>query len=62
MTRKPFAEFERSKDVWVPREDTRVEAFKARRAIIATQIRYWARLGHELPKPRKFAVEKMPCT
>ena len=53
MTRKPFAKFEKIVG-WEPRADPRAAAFIARRKTQALQLRYWARLGNELPKVRKF--------
>jgi hypothetical protein len=38
--------------------DPRVTAFKARRALQANQIRYWDKLGKELPRTRKFATSQ----
>ena len=38
----------------VPGPDPRVKDFIARRAQHSTQLRYWAKLGHALPRARKF--------
>jgi hypothetical protein len=32
--------------------DEQFRAFRKRRSIQVQQIRYWARIGHELPSPR----------
>ena len=35
--------------------DPRVTAFKARRALQANQIRYWTKIGQQLPKKRNIS-------
>jgi hypothetical protein len=56
MTRKEklgvtFARMEKQVDR--PKPDSAILGWLAKRAEQALQIRYWSKLGHELPKERK---------
>ena len=50
-----LAELEKTRILSACYSDPVVIAFKARRAEQANQLRYWAKLGHELPKTRKIS-------
>jgi hypothetical protein len=49
-----MAEMEKTRALNAHYSDPRVASFKARRVIQANQLRYWSKIGKELPKTRKF--------
>jgi hypothetical protein len=48
------------KEEELPRPNPSVQSFILRRKQNALQLRYWARIGHELPKIRKISGPRIP--